>query len=217
MADIRILIIADNLLARAGLAALLSSQNNFLVVGQVAGDSQLPDDLDIYRPDVLVWDLGWNPKPPIDRVSTLIDESGGGQTLPILVLIPDETHAAEVAALLGIARAGGLLLRDSKPDQLLAALPAVAHGLLVIDPALGSAVLPSGEPVPEAPSEALTPRELDVLQLMAEGLANKAIAQKLGISDHTVKFHVNAIMSKLNAQSRTEAVVRATRQGLIIL
>jgi DNA-binding NarL/FixJ family response regulator len=89
--------------------------------------------------------------------------------------------------------------------------------LVVIDPALCGAVMPSGEPSPEAPTEALTPRELDVLQLMAEGLANKAIAQKLGISDHTVKFHVNAIMSKLNAQSRTEAVVRATRLGLIIL
>lgn len=217
MSEIRILIIADNLLARAGLVAFLSSQNNFAVVGQVAGDDQLPDDLDIYRPDVLVWDLGWNPKLPIDRVSTLIDEAGGGQTLPILVLIPDETHAPEIAALIGIARAGGVLLRDSKTDQLIAALPAVAQGLVVIDPALSPVVLPSGEPAPEAPSEALTPRELEVLQLMAEGLANKAIAQKLGISDHTVKFHVNAIMSKLNAQSRTEAVVRATRLGLIIL
>ena len=63
----------------------------------------------------------------------------------------------------------------------------------------------------------MTPRELEVLQLLAEGLANKAIALQLDISEHTVKYHVNAIMSKLNAQSRTEAVVRAARLGLIAL
>ncbi|MBI1880571.1 MAG: response regulator transcription factor, partial [Chloroflexi bacterium] len=63
----------------------------------------------------------------------------------------------------------------------------------------------------------LTPRELEVLQLLAEGLPNKAIARRLDISDHTVKFHVNAILSKLSAQSRTDAVVRATRLGLILL
>jgi DNA-binding NarL/FixJ family response regulator len=71
----------------------------------------------------------------------------------------------------------------------------------------------------EAPglAEELTPREREVLQLLAEGLANKAIAQQLTISEHTVKFHVNAIMSKLGAQSRTAAVVRATRLGLVVL
>jgi DNA-binding NarL/FixJ family response regulator len=67
------------------------------------------------------------------------------------------------------------------------------------------------------PDEPLTPREMEVLQRLAEGLTNKAIAQELGISEHTIKFHVNAIMGKLHAQSRTEAVVRATRLGLILL
>jgi DNA-binding NarL/FixJ family response regulator len=77
--------------------------------------------------------------------------------------------------------------------------------------------LPRSERPAEAPAEALTPRELEVLQLLAEGLPNKTIARQLSISEHTVKFHLNAIMSKLGAQSRTEAVVRATRLGLIIL
>ena len=67
------------------------------------------------------------------------------------------------------------------------------------------------------PGQELTPRELEVLQLLAEGLANKAIALQLDISEHTVKFHVNAILAKLGVQSRTQAVVRATRLGLIIL
>ena len=73
------------------------------------------------------------------------------------------------------------------------------------------------ETADERPVEDLTPRELEVVQLLAEGLPNKAIAKRLGVSDHTIKFHVNAILGKLGAQSRTEAVVRATRLGLIVL
>jgi DNA-binding NarL/FixJ family response regulator len=80
------------------------------------------------------------------------------------------------------------------------------------------ALLAPATPLPEPLLvEELTPRELEVLRLLAEGLSNKAIAQQLDISDHTVKFHVNAIMSKLGAQSRTAAVVQATRLGLIVL
>lgn len=217
MAEIRVLVVADNLLARAGLAALLSEQAGCHIVGQVSGDSSLIEDVDIYQPDAVVWDFGWNPKPPIERVAALLDEAGSVQTLPILVLLPDETHAAEVAALLTMARAGGLMLRESRPERLAAALVSMAQGLLVFDPSLVSIALPRSESVPETPPQELTPREREVLQLVAEGLANKAIAQRLKISDHTVKFHVNAIMSKLNAQSRTEAVVRATRLGMIML
>jgi DNA-binding NarL/FixJ family response regulator len=102
--------------------------------------------------------------------------------------------------------------------MLLAALIAAGQELVTLDPRLAETLLRS---TPQSPPdhliEALTPRELEVLQLLAEGLPNKAIARQLNISDHTVKFHVNAIMSKLNAQSRTEAVVQATRLGLILL
>ena len=102
-------------------------------------------------------------------------------------------------------------------EQLLAAVRAVAAGLHVFAPALARALLQDGPTDPTAPPVDLTPRESQVLALVAEGLTNKAIAQRLAISDHTVKFHVNAILGKLNAQSRTDAVVRATRQGLISL
>ena len=214
MADLRVLIVADNLLARAGLAALLAEQSGINVVGQVAGGDLLADDIDVYRPDVLVWDFGWEPDVAQTRFSDLIDELGTA-SLPVLALLPDEGNAAEVAAWMGVATAGGLLLRETGPDQLVAALNAMAQGLLVFDPLL--ATLPNVDSLPEPLPENLTPRELEVLQLLAEGLANKGIAHQLGISDHTVKFHVNAIMTKLNAQSRTDAVVRATRLGLIIL
>ena len=113
----------------------------------------------------------------------------------------------------------GLLRRDVDSGRLSSALQAVWHDLTVIDPILAlelqqidPSVMPSEELLEE-----LTPRELEVLQLVSEGLANKVIARNLGISEHTVKFHVNAILGKLGAQSRTEAVVRATRAGLISL
>ena len=111
----------------------------------------------------------------------------------------------------------GLLPRDAATDAVSSALLAAANGLLLLDPVYINTVSqtpsPSGEPL----IEALTPREIEVLQLVAEGLANKAIARELDISDHTVKFHLNAIMGKLGVNSRTEAVVRATRAGLILL
>ena len=110
-----------------------------------------------------------------------------------------------------------LLLNDSDPDAIVAALTALKQGLTAIDPRLtdllGSATRGDYPP----PSEPLTARENEVLQLLVRGLTNRAIAQELGITQHTVKFHVNAIMSKLGAQSRTEAVVRATQLGLILL
>ena len=212
MADVRVLVVADDLLARTGMAALLAGQEGLTVAGQVAGDASLADYLGIYEPDCIVWDLGWEPRAGMERLSALADEAP-----PILALLPDKVHAADVAAVLTSVETGGMLLRGCDADQLGAALAALARGLLVIAPALAGAALMSPGAVPHAPAETLTPRELEVLQLLAEGLSNKAIALHLKISDHTVKFHVNAIMNKLDAQSRTEAVVRATRLGLIIL
>ena len=90
-------------------------------------------------------------------------------------------------------------------------------GLTVLEPALADTISPHRTRTVTPPTGHLTPRELQVLQLLAEGLANKAIAHQLDISEHTVKFHVNSILSKLNAQSRTEAVMQATRLGLIPL
>jgi len=101
---------------------------------------------------------------------------------------------------------------------LLAALQAVARGLAVFEPTL-SPVRPTPRASASTPTspEALTPREREVLSLLAEGLSNKAIADRLAISEHTAKFHVNAVLSKLGVQRRTEAVVRAARLGLVTL
>lgn len=206
MEQIRVLVVADDPLARAGLAALLADQTECTIVGQVGPGLELPGEAAVYQPDVVLWDLGWDPVP-----GPLLDLGDTG--LPVLALLSDEAQAAEVWG----TGPQGLLLREADAENLAAAMQAVVQGLVVIDLNLTPAILLARDREAEPLLETLTPREEEVLQLLADGLSNKAIALQLGISDHTVKFHVNAILGKLGAQSRTEAVVRATRLGLLIL
>lgn len=210
--DLRILIVARNIVARAGLAALLESRSDCDVIGRSMGGDTLLTDLRVYEPDVVLLDLGWTPTNAMEDVLTLSDSA-----VPALVLLPEDTEASNIAALLNPTGAYGLLLRENDADTLAVALAGVAAGLLVIDPALSAGLMQRSAALTPQLDEPLTARENEVLQLLAQGLTNKAIGQQLGITDHTVKFHVNAIMTKLSAQSRTEAVVRATRAGLIIL
>lgn len=205
--DLRLVIVADNPLARTGLVALLNDQPGLYVAGQVAADGDLLKMLDIYRPTVIVWDLGWEPAATLERLRETRESQ-----YRIVALLPAEDYAKNAWR----AGASGLLFQNVQVEPLVATIEAVASGLLVLEPALAAQTLESPT-TPEPPAEDLTPREVEVLQLLAQGLTNKAIAQRLAISDHTVKFHVNAIMTKLNAQSRTEAVVRASRLGLILL
>jgi DNA-binding NarL/FixJ family response regulator len=216
---LRVLVVADDPLARAGLAALLAEQSDLQVVGQIErtelgnGDETLAT----YQPDVLLWDLGWELVDALELLSELTptppsDTDALAYEPPIVALLADPEDA--VAAWRAGAR--GLLPRDADAAQIAAALTGASLDLLVVDPAFAGALSAHGSD--EQPLvEPLTPRELEVLQLLAEGLPNKTIARNLEISEHTVKFHVNAILSKLNAGSRTEAVVRATRAGLILL
>jgi DNA-binding NarL/FixJ family response regulator len=208
MIDLRVLIVADDPLARAGLATVMDGQPGCAVVGQVSGEDDLPGSIDVYHPDVLMWDLGWDPEAVLTRFDDL-DDAGP----PVVAILPDETYASRVRA----AGARGLVLRETSADKLMTAATAVAGGMVVMDPSIATAALPSAGHIPVPPAEELTPRELDVLRLLSEGLPNKTIAHRLGISEHTVKFHVNSILAKLGAQSRTEAVIRATRLGLILL
>jgi DNA-binding NarL/FixJ family response regulator len=172
--------------------------------------------IEIYRPDVLLWDAGWRPAPSLARLADL------EARVPVAILLPDQADARQAWA----AGARGLLRRDAEPPRIAAALAATVHGFAVIEPDFAEALratlpdrtLSRSEAADHAPLvEPLTPREVEVLRLMAEGLPNKTIAARLEISEHTVKFHVNTILGKLGVASRTEAVVRATRLGLILL
>jgi two-component system, NarL family, nitrate/nitrite response regulator NarL len=223
--DLRVLIVADDPLARAGLATLLTSLPGCMVVGQMAGDADVLAGLEVYRPDAVVWDLGWDAlrasaspqhlprleEGPRTRLEHLADLRDTGY--PVVALLADDTHA--VAAWTAGVR--GLLFREVRAETLVASLQAIAQGLVVFEAALAASLLLTRHLEPAPLLNPLTPRELEVLQLVAEGLPNKTIADRLHISEHTVKFHINALMGKLGAQSRTEAVVRATRLGWLLL
>ena len=130
---------------------------------------------------------------------------------PAIEIVHD---AAGADVLVGVQRTSS---QEVTADQIIAAVHAAAAGLLVAPAEEGLAFLsqsPMHEPTQET-IEPLTPRETDVLEMLAEGLSNKMIAHRLSISDHTAKFHVNSILAKLNAGTRTEAVTRGIRLGLI--
>ena len=208
--DLRVLVVADDHLARAGLAALLDGQPGCTVVGQVAPESYASLGAEVFSADVAVWGLGWDVGGAAEHLAEAMDAGP-----PAIALVPDESAVAEAWE----AGVRGLLPRDASGTTLMSAVRAVAQGLAALDPELSatlSAPLTPQEAPPQAPAE-LTRRELEVLGLIAEGLPNKTIARRLDISEHTVKFHVNSILGKLGVQSRTEAVTRATRTGLLLL
>ena len=210
---LRVLVAAGTALVRAGLAALRGDHRGLEVVGQAAIGDELEAALDLYRPDVVVCDLGYD---PLAAIEWLNEQSSEGA--PFVALAAGSQAASEaVPALIG-AGVRGLLLEAVQPDALAAAILAVSHGMTVIGP--GIPLPPWGIHAPGASRpgiEAFTPREREVLALLAEGLPNKLIARQLHISEHTVKFHINGLLTKLGVASRTEAVVRATRLGLIAL
>ncbi|HYQ01431.1 MAG TPA: response regulator transcription factor [Polyangiaceae bacterium] len=198
---LRIAVIAEDSLVQNALVSLLGAEPDFRVVGQAG----TPDDTlgGLAGADVLLWDVG-------TRAASARDPSLFARTAT-LALVRDEEAA------LDWLRAGalGVLLRSPEGERLVAALRAVATGLGVFDPTLVRSLLSTRAAARDTLQ--LTPREAEVLSLMAEGLSNKLIADRLKISDHTAKFHVNAILNKLDAETRTEAVVSAARRGLLML
>jgi DNA-binding NarL/FixJ family response regulator len=182
---LRVAVISDAPLVRAGLVAILGGFVD-LEVSEAADSSRS-------SADVLLTDS-------LDRASRL----------PSVVLVRDAGSAT--AALAHGAR--GVLARESSPRRMRAALHAVAEGAVVIDEEFGNAILPHARASVQM-IEPLTARELEVLQLLAAGLTNKEIAARIDVTDHTVKFHVNGILGKLGASTRTEAVVEAAKRGII--
>lgn len=167
----------------------------------------------VTQADVMVVDASQNPAKAWETIRQLTYDR------PVLALV-----AAGQAAEALKAGARGALPRTSKASAIAAAIAALHEGLIVVDRASLEAVTASpgraanaapSTPAPAQANDVLTRREAEVLVHLAEGLSNKQIAAKLGISEHTAKFHVNSILQKMNAQKRVEAVVRAARLGLI--
>ena len=211
---IRVFLIAGSPLARAALQNRLKAQS-VKIVGSAATIDALGGDLSDSQADVLLVDAAGEPSESI--IESLVDSDLAAE-IPIVVLSEAASHAASVQAMQAGIRA--LLPNEVSTDQLAAALRATAAGLVVFHPteipAAFPAVPPTSQPLAEL-TEPLTRREREVLQMLAAGLANKEIAARLNISDHTAKFHVAAILGKLGAATRTEAVALGIRRGLVLL
>lgn len=193
------LLVSTDALVRAGLRGVLA-QGHWAVAGEVDSLSLVQSAWLELPFDAILWDAGHAP--------SLRDVPEG----PPLVALVQDVRSARAVLALGIA---GAVLRDSNAETVCAALWAVAHGLSVAPP--GPQPFRPSPPAGAALREDVTPREREVLVLLSEGLSNRAIAERLGISRHTVKFHVNALLQKLGVVGRTEAVVRAARLGLVVL
>jgi two-component system, NarL family, response regulator YdfI len=219
---IRTLVAAASPVVRAGLEALLVRSASVAVVGITAGES-LADDIEAHEPQVvlLAVDARAGTPPAIaSRIALSPDAASRTPTVVLLVDAPDASWAAEAVR----AGARGVLPTDATPEEIVAAIEAAAVGLVTLPADLAADLAASvrtpggGVAKPSTtPSQPLTPREIEVLGMLAEGLANKNIAARLGISEHTVKTHVASILTKLDAFSRAEAVAIGARQGLILL
>jgi DNA-binding NarL/FixJ family response regulator len=228
---IRVLIVARVPLVREGLRALLAGERDLQVsaLARVESGVQIEDML-AQRPDVVLLDVDVLEREGWALLRELQDLAPGIGSL-VVGDAPDDRRVANALAL----GARGYLLREQSPEGMAAAIRAAAQGLFVLHPNTAAAllnqlrsrrVLPSEDRVGDESAdeasvadliEPLSPRELDVLRLMVRGLPNKQIAAELIITEHTVKFHIRAILAKLGASNRTEAVTLALQKGLVTL
>jgi len=211
---IRVFIVAASPLARAGLQSVLGNRDVEVVGSAPNFESLAGQWLEVETDIVLVEASG-------EQFEALFDSLAASQIASetTIMVLSDHSESQWFAEAL---RAGvrAVLPSNPSPDQLVAALEAATAGLIVLHPAEVDAMFPAAEPAsrPLAElTEPLTPRESEVLQMLASGLANKEIAARLTISEHTVKFHVASILGKLGAGSRTEAVSLGIRRGLDLL
>jgi DNA-binding NarL/FixJ family response regulator len=210
--NIRLAILAAIPALRSGLRTMLAGGEHIEVLVEAASLAELLEGFELGDFDVLL--VAGDEQALAGLPAALAAES----LPPAVLLLNEQAEAARALPALG-ARAWGLLPPDCGEEELLAAVTAVHEGLLagapaLIQPLLGPArLVEAGEELVEE----LTERELDVLQLLAQGLANKQIALELDISEHTVKFHSSAIYAKLGVTNRTEAVRRGARLGLVVL
>ncbi|HYF65392.1 MAG TPA: response regulator transcription factor [Herpetosiphonaceae bacterium] len=207
-APIRIVVADDHPVVRDGLVAILGTQPDFLVVGEAADGAGALAQVAAERPDILLLDLAM---PGLDGVAVLQRLQASGSPTRSLVFTAFDTDER----ILGAVRAGaqGYLLKGAPREELFSAIRTIRAGGSTLQPLVASKLLRQVQA--PAAAAALTEREAEVLRLLASGLPNKLIAAELSITQRTAKFHVSAILQKLGARNRTEAVTLARGRGLI--
>lgn len=212
--QIQIVVVDDHPVLRDGLSAVLSTQPDFRVIGEAENGVEAVEIIVELRPDVVMLDLEM---PEMDGVETLKRLREHNPDIRVIVFTAFDTDERILAAVQ--AGAQGYLLKGAPRDQIFEAVRVVHSGDSLLQPVVASKLLRQMSQTSESTDAlgSVTPRESEVLNLLALGLQNKEIAGQLGISERTVKFHVGSILSKLNAGNRTEAVTIALQRGLIEL
>ena len=206
---IRLLIVDDHSVVREGLRAFLRLQDGIEVVGEAASAGEAVSVAATSSPDVVLLDLVMPEGDGIGAIRRLLEVAPGVRVLVLTSFADDAQIFAAIAA-----GAAGYLLKDVDPQALADGIRDVHAGRPALHASVAARLMRrSGSPRPT--SDHLTPRERDVLSLVVEGLANKQIAQRLGIGEKTIKTHVSRVLAKLGVTDRTQAAVLAIREGLV--
>ena len=208
---IRVLIVDDHGVVREGLRAFLDLQDGLEVVGEAADGRQALTQAERLRPDVILMDLVMPHLDGVGAMRELRRRMPGIRVVALTSFLDEERLLPAIQA-----GAAGYLLKDAEPAEVVRAVRAANEGQAIIAPAaaarLVEAIAQSQGP---SPRERLTPREREVLELIANGRSNKLIALELGISEKTVKAHVGRVLAKLGVADRTQAALLAVREGLV--
>ncbi|MET7345540.1 response regulator [Streptomyces sp. NPDC087866] len=214
----RLLIVDDQVLIRAGLAALATAAPGFDVVGQASTGEEAVDLAALLRPDVILMDIRLPGMSGIAALEAILREAPEPQPKVVMLTVFDLDEYVYAALRAG---ASGFLLKDTPPERLLAAVGLIAEGEMLFAPTVTRRLVEAFAHRPGTVDEQpvsladITERETDVLRLVGRGLTNEQIAHRLVVSIATVKTHLNRVMSKLQLSSRAQAVVVAYETGLV--
>ncbi|WP_290863121.1 response regulator transcription factor [Hamadaea sp.] len=213
---IRVLVVEDQVLIRGGLVALIKTAPELSVVGDASDGEQAVELAASTNPDVVLMDLRMPGVDGIEATRRIL--AAAGETPPRVLVLTTYDHDEYVYRAL-LAGASGYLLKDTTPERLLNAITTVAYGGMLFDPTVVRSLIDAYAPTPSqnpAQLRTLTSRETEILRLIAHGLSNGDISDRLEITDATVKTHVNRVLAKLGLASRAEAVILAYEAGLVV-
>jgi len=219
---IRVLVADDHPVVREGLSAIVDAEDDIVVVGQAWDGHEAVRLAHQLRPDVVLMDLKMPNMDGVEAIERIRAEVPGTYVLILTTYVDDEYILDGIRA-----GARGYLLKDAPPDELMRAIRVVARGESLLEPVIAAKVLDklsalmaqgdADDPTETTRDITLTAREKEILILLAGGARNKDIADALFISERTVKVHITSLMQKLDANTRTEAVAKAIKRGLISL
>lgn len=209
---IRLLIVDDHPIVRAGLVGLLSDEPGFDVVGEAADGDEAVRTAAVTQPDVVLMDLRMPTVDGVAATARIVAARGDAASPRVLILTTYESDDQILAAI--EAGASGYLLKAAPREEIVAGIRSVAAGQSALSPSVAVRLVERMRH-PEPAASVLTPREIDVLRLVAAGHGNKQVAVQLGIGESTVKTHLLRVYDKLGVDSRTRAVTLALERGLL--